>query len=284
MTIRTAYHQTKSELDALYSSGEAQAIVDMLFFELLHISRSDLVINRDQILSSDLQTLLIQKTKELLAYKPIQQVIGKAHFLDYDFLVDASVLIPRPETEELVLLAEKCMANINGACILDIGSGSGCIPISLQKRNPSTTIHSIDVSEQALQIAKQNNHVIGSSVQFILQDFLDELRWYGMGSYDIIVSNPPYIPFSEKQLLDKNVTLHEPELALFVPDNKPLLFYEKIAAFSLQHLKINGTVLMETHENFADEVAQLFASEGFTSEVILDGFNKKRFVRANRCR
>jgi release factor glutamine methyltransferase len=178
---------------------------------------------------------------------------------------------------------EKNIMHKDAASILDIGSGSGCIPIGLNKRNPNTKVQSIDVSEQALKIAKQNNQIIGSSVEFILQDFLDELKWESMDSYDIIVSNPPYIPIAEKQMLDKNVTMYEPELALFVSDNNPLLFYEKIAAFSLRHLNQNGTILMETHENYADEVAQCFESIGFASEVIVDGFNKKRFVRANRC-
>ncbi|MEY4703271.1 MAG: hypothetical protein RIR96_1168 [Bacteroidota bacterium] len=283
MTIRKAYHQTKSELDAIYPSGEAQAIVDLLFLELLHISKSDLIIKPDQILAPNEMSLLIEKTNELREFKPIQQVIGKAHFLGYDFLVDSSVLIPRPETEELVLLVEVCISNVFAASILDIGSGSGCIPISLHKRNPNTKIQSIDVSEHALRIAKQNNKIIGSSVDFILQDFLDELKWENLGIFDVIVSNPPYIPLAEKQTLDKNVTMYEPELALFVPDNRPLLFYEKIAAFSFTHLKKNGAVIMETHENYANEVAQLFESNGFISEVIKDGFNKKRFVWANRC-
>ena len=127
MTIRTAYHKTKSELDALYASGEAQAIVDLLFFELLHISRSDLIKNPDEILTDNLMLMLEEKTNELLQYKPIQQVIGKAQFLGFDFIVDSSVLIPRPETEELVLLVEENIVNIVEASILDIGSGSGCI-------------------------------------------------------------------------------------------------------------------------------------------------------------
>jgi release factor glutamine methyltransferase len=283
MTIRTAYHKTKSELDALYASGEAQAIVDLLFFELLHISRSDLIKNPDEILTDNLMLMLEEKTNELLQYKPIQQVIGKAQFLGFDFIVDSSVLIPRPETEELVLLVEESIANIVEASILDIGSGSGCIPISLHKRNPNTKVQSIDVSVDALKVANLNNQNIGSSVNFLLQDFLNELEWESLGLFDVIVSNPPYIPFEEKQLLDKNVTMYEPSLALFVPDNNPLLFYEKISAFALKHLKKDGVVLMETHENFATDVSQLFESNGFVSAVILDVFNKKRFVRANRC-
>jgi len=283
MTIRTAYHKTKSELDALYASGEAQAIVDLLFFELLHISRSDLIKNPDEILTDNLMLMLEEKTNELLQYKPIQQVIGKAQFLGFDFIVDSSVLIPRPETEELVLLVEENIVNIVEASILDIGSGSGCIPISLNKRNPNTKVQSIDVSVDALKVANLNNQNIGSSVDFLLQDFLNELEWESLGLFDVIVSNPPYIPFGEKQLLDKNVTMYEPSLALFVPDNNPLLFYEKISAFALKHLKKDGVVLMETHENFATDVSQLFESNGFVSTVILDVFNKKRFVRANRC-
>ena len=283
MTIRTAYHKTKSELDALYASGEAQAIVDLLFFELLHISRSDLIKYPDEILTDNLMLMLEEKTNELLQYKPIQQVIGKAQFLGFDFIVDSSVLIPRPETEELVLLVEESIANIVEASILDIGSGSGCIPISLHKRNPNTKVQSIDVSVDALKVANLNNQNIGSSVNFLLQDFLNELEWESLGLFDVIVSNPPYIPFEEKQLLDKNVTMYEPSLALFVPDNNPLLFYEKISAFALKHLKKDGVVLMETHENFATDVSQLFESNGFVSAVILDVFNKKRFVRANRC-
>jgi release factor glutamine methyltransferase len=196
--------------------------------------------------------------------------------------VNEHVLIPRPETEELVqLVLDQAMFDNTTPSILDIGTGSGCIAIAIKKNMPAARVTAIDVSMHALDIAKGNAAAQQTDIDFLAVDFLDEKRWNHLPKFDYIVSNPPYIPLNEKDKLDINVTAFEPHQALFVPDNLPLLFYEKIAVFGNTHLNSHGTIFMETHEDFAKETAALFTKDYKNVSIKKDLFGKERMVTAS---
>jgi release factor glutamine methyltransferase len=221
----------------------------------------------------------------LLQHKPVQYVLGEAWFYNMKLKVNEQVLIPRPETEELVQLVLTHVAanQVAAPTILDIGTGSGCIAIALMKNIPAAIVTAIDVSGEALLVAKENAIDQDTTIQFFQTDFLNEAQWPVLPTFDIIISNPPYIPINEKEKLDINVTAFEPHHALFVPDNAPLLFYEKIATFGKTHLNPGGKIFMETHEDYAQETADLFSP--FYSEVAIkkDIFGKERMVVAEIC-
>lgn len=212
---------------------------------------------------------IILKLKE---GQPLQYILGEAWFYKYPFKVNESVLIPRPETEELIewvlTYIQELSPEHKSLNILDIGTGSGCIPITLKKEMPELHITSIDVSTQALATAKENASLLHTNIEFIPLDFLNERLWENLHVYDIIISNPPYIPENEKDKLSANVRNHEPGLALFVPENQPLLFYQKIAAFGKSHLQNDGLIFLELHQNFAGQSQKLFEEQGYKNVII----------------
>lgn len=212
---------------------------------------------------------------------PIQQILGKADFYGLKFYVNEHVLIPRPETEELVDLIIKENKDFNPA-ILDIGTGSGCIPISLRKNIPNAMVSSIDVSEKALEVAKKNAEWNQVEINFILDDILNPSKEIAPNSFDIIVSNPPYIRISEKEEMSNNVLKYEPHLALFVYNDDPLLFYKKIADVALKGLKPQGKIYFEINENFGAECKQMLENKGFKNVVLVkDLSNKNRILRGS---
>ena len=194
-------------------------------------------------------------------------------------------MIPRPETEELVDLVIKEVKKKSNAqnnldkkkSLLDIGTGSGCIPITLKKNLPETDVYSIDVSEKALDVAKRNANMNGADVKFVLGNFLDENKWIEFSSFDVIVSNPPYIPKKGMEEMSKNVVDYEPHLALFVPDDDPLIFYKAIARFAEKKLLPGGRIFLELHEQLAEEVKGLFSFFGEV-QVKNDMQGKERFL------
>jgi len=284
MTIKELYRHFLSELKKIYSENEASHITNMIFTEMANISRSTLLIASDDIMDSSTIELLLNALGDLMKNKPVQYVLGFSWFYHLKFIVNTDVLIPRPETEELVeqiigyLKLESRKKNI-----LEIGSGSGCIPIAIKKNVPHCDITSIDKSEKAIQTATLNAAENQTAITFLNIDFLDELRWESLAQYDLIVSNPPYIPAIELDQMEHNVTKHEPHLALFVPNDDPLIFYKAILNCCEKHLRINGKVFMETHENYANDVANLFAEKGYQVEIKKDIFDKNRMVLASRC-
>jgi release factor glutamine methyltransferase len=215
----------------------------------------------------------------LLQHKPIQYVLGETWFYNMKLKINEHVLIPRPETEELVqlLLNESSYGTVK---VLDIGTGSGCIAVAVKKNMPDAIVTAIDVSDDALLVAKENAANQNTEIQFLQVDFLDEKQWTTLPKFDIIISNPPYIPVNEKEQLDINVTAFEPHQALFVPDNSPLLFYKKIAEFASTHLNPSGKIFMETHEDFASQTASLFLQDYKQVTVKKDIFGKERMVVA----
>ena len=282
MTIKKQYHFFLQQLKAIYNTSEATTITDWIFESIAGVKRFDVVKEPDQLISSSTAEQLQIALAALLLHKPIQYVTGEAWFYNMKLLVNEHVLIPRPETEELVQLVLDSSISLSNSSqkILDIGTGSGCIAIAVKKNLPAADVCAIDVSKQALYIAAINAATYDADIKFIKVDFLDESEWASLPMFDIIISNPPYIPRNEKENLDTNVTAYEPHQALFVPNNTPLLFYEKIAAFGIKHLNPNGQIFMEIHEDFGKETAELFEKNYKDLLIKKDIFGKERMVVA----
>ena len=278
MTIKEVYYEFKNELKPLHSEGEATAIANIVFEHFTKLTSSSIGINGQMEME---YTCLIQLREALIKLKeniPVQYITGQAWFYNLIFEVNKAVLIPRSETEELVLEAINFLKNSKGKKVLDIGTGSGCIPISIKKNIAEATITAIDVSKEALAVARKNAFANDVKIDFKEIDFLNEKNYNKLPSYDLIISNPPYIPEAEKNILDKNVVDYEPHLALFVPDNDHLIFYKKIAAFAENHLTTNGKILLEVHEDFAGETAAIFLTEKFTVAIKKDMQGKDRIL------
>ncbi len=280
MTIQEAYRNGLAQLTPVYGSGEADAILKILLPFVTGMEKADMIRTPDHILSPSILTEWTKRIEQLLRQVPIQYITGKTIFCGLELTVDRSVLIPRPETEELVLMASNWLANHPQARVLDIGTGSGCIPISLKKMHPSVFVRAIDRESNALQLARKNATDQKTPIDFFLLDFLNQSNWPTLGTFDLLISNPPYIPNSEKNTLPQNVVEHEPAAALFVPDDDPLVFYKAIAAFGKTALSAGGIILLECHEQYADDVARTFGEAGYESRVIIDLFDRARFVRA----
>ena len=259
MTLKELYRNYLLQLQGIYPLSEATVITDRAFETIAAIKRADLVKDPTRQLNNRTMQQLNSAFTQLLQHKPIQYVLGEAWFYNLNLKVNENVLIPRPETEELVeLVIASRKSQITDAAILDIGTGSGCIAIAIKKNMPAAKVSAIDVSKVALTLAEENAMQHNARINFIQLNFLDESKWDQLPQYHIIISNLPYIPLKEKRKLAKNVAGYEPELALFVPDKNPLLFYEKIAAFGRSHLNSNGKIYLETHEDLAKEVKALF--------------------------
>lgn len=283
MTIQQQYRFFLQQLQIIYTLNEATIITDWVFESLAGIKRFEVVKNPNHLLTNDLKENFKNALIALLQHTPVQYVTSEAWFYNMKFKVDKNVLIPRPETEELVKIVLESAKKSKSPTlnILDIGTGSGCIAIAIKKNFASGIITAIDISEEALKLAKENAIHHEAEIEFLAFDFLNTSQWKLLPAFDIIVSNPPYIPLSEKEKLEKNVANFEPHQALFVPDNAPLLFYKKIAAFAVNHLNPDGKIFMEIHEEFAKETMALF-TENFSRVVInKDIFGKDRMVVAD---
>lgn len=222
---------------------------------------------------------------QLAAGCPVQYVTGKTEFCDMTFHVDGSVLIPRPETEELVLWAEQCAADHRNPRILDVCTGSGCIAIVLAAHLPQADVTALDISHTALETARRNAAMNGVSIRFIEDDALNGMPSLTGETFDIIVSNPPYIPHSEIESMHVNVTSYEPHEALFVDDADPLVFYRAIARAARTMLSEGGSLLFEVHEAWAERTAEMLRREGFgQTEVRIDLFGKPRMTCSRRRR
>ena len=285
MTIKEIYRDYLVQLQPIYSANEAMVITDWVFEKIAGVHRSELIKNPQQTLSSEINVQLDSCLADLLLHKPVQYIVGEAWFYKMKLIVNEQVLIPRPETEELVQLVidhsgkEKIMPSKSGnkISILDIGTGSGCIAIAVKKYLPNSMLHAIDVSKESLLVAKENALLQKADIDFIEIDFLNESNWNQLPKVDIIISNPPYIPLKEKEILDKNVTQFEPHQALFVKDSDPFIFYEKIAIFGKTHLLCNGTIFVEIHEEYAKETAAIFETD-YQIETKKDIFGKQRML------
>lgn len=279
MMLKELYRNFLVQLQKIYSLSEATIITDWVFEKMASLKRSDILKDPEKKISPAADVLIQNTLKELLLNKPIQYVLGEAWFYRMKIKVNEHVLIPRPETEELVeQLIKDRKSKLTDPSILDIGTGSGCIPIAIKKNLPASKLTAIDISDGALAVAKENAVLHNAHINFAVLDFLNETNWSVLGMFDIIISNPPYIPLNEKEKLDKHVTDFEPHLALFVPNNSPLIFYEKIAAFGRDHLLPNGKIYLETHEDHAKETAGLFHNNYQTVMIKKDIYGKERMI------
>jgi release factor glutamine methyltransferase len=281
-TLRSAQQTIAKAISSIYEEDEALAIASEMLQDLLGISRSD-VLSCNGVLSEKQQVIINEGIQRLLKYEPLQYVTGKAHFYGLEFKVNRHVLIPRPETEELVqLILQSDLVKRNPQLsILDIGTGSGCIPVTLKKNIPGAKVSAMDISVEALAVAKENATLNNVEVAFMETDILN---WKGVvqttGKWDIIVSNPPYITHTEKKKIHANVLGYEPHLALFVPDEDPLLFYQAISEFATQHLTPGGALYFEINAGYGTEVKDRMEQQGFTDVNILkDMQGKDRMVK-----
>ncbi len=279
MNSKEFYRNFLIEIQSIYDLNEATVITDWVFENIANIKKMDLIKNPMQEIPAPVIEKLIEKKEQLLTNKPVQYVMGTANFYDMEFVVNNNVLIPRPETEELTkLVINTHQFEYKQLSILDVGTGSGCIAIAIKKHLISSKVIAIDVSEAALEVARKNAIGNKTNIQFTQLDFLDERRWNELLMFDILVSNPPYIPESEKENMAKHVVDHEPNNALFVPDTDPLIFYKKIAQFGQTHLNYNGKIYLETHEDYAKEVAELFSTNYKKVIIKKDLSGKERIV------
>jgi release factor glutamine methyltransferase len=283
MTIQEASRLAVSRLSDIYDEREASAIAGLIMDRLTGISKSQRLLLKAVDLEMDQQNLFGRYLNELMDARPVQYVLGEAWFGGLVFYVNEKVLIPRPETEELAAwILEDSKSRIAGTIVLDIGTGSGCIPIYLSSVRKDFRMFAGDVSEDALEIAKLNNDTHGTRVEFFRMDILGVNQVYPFASPDIIVSNPPYIPEGQRETLERHVHLFEPSLALFAPDADPIIFYKAIGNYALQHLNAGGAVFLEIHHDFAREVLNWYEKQGFSVELKKDFSGNNRMIKACR--
>lgn len=251
----------QQKIAALYDVREAESIMKIIFSYASGIAFTDFYVHEKDIDEKVIDRLQVL-VAELLTGKPVQYVTGETEFYGLSLHVSSDVLIPRPETEELVewIIAENKERNIS---ILDIGTGSGCISIALAKHLPAANVYGVDISQQALDVAQSNAAALHATVDFSQLDILSGAAKKHIRKYDVIVSNPPYVCESEKPAMHKNVLDFEPPQALFVPDNDPLLYYRAIADFAQLHLLPEGTVYFEINEKMGEQVEKLLKEKGF---------------------
>lgn len=283
MTVREAYHYIFQQLSAIYPEGEARTISDWVIQSLGNEQKSTGYNQKDMVIGGDQRTQLDNILKRLLNHEPIQYILNESWFCGLKFYVDQRVLIPRPETEELVeWIITNCKFPVDSLSILDIGTGSGCIPITLKRRIRKAEVWACDISEAALEVARKNAMTLGADVQFLQLDFLSEDQRKNLPPFDIIVSNPPYVPLQDKEQMQPNVIEYEPATALFVTDDDPLVFYREIAKFGIEKLNKGGTIYVEIHEDLGEMTSLLFREYGYTPEIKKDMQGKERMIRAVR--
>ncbi len=271
------------ELSAIFPQTEIDSFFFLLLEKELGLQRIDVALNKQILISEEKLKHLYNSLSRLKSQEPIQYVLGETEFYGLPFKVTKDTLIPRPETEELV---DWIIADVTGLqsnnhakhAILDIGTGSGCIPISLAKNIPNSSISSIDISKDALLIAKENAISNSVDINFTERDILKTTEL--QQQYDIIVSNPPYVRELEKKEIQPNVLENEPHLALFVDDNNPLIFYAKIADLAKKHLTANGVLYFEINQYLGKETIEMLTQKGFTTELRKDLFGNDRMTKS----
>jgi release factor glutamine methyltransferase len=288
MTLQEAQHQLSSLLTTLYDKREAGNIADWVMEKITGLQKIDRVLRKHEPIGAASQEILEKYTAGLLTHRPVQYVLEEGWFCGMKFFVDEQVLIPRPETEELVQwILEDTMAATNKAVsplsILDIGTGSGCIPVVLKKRLPQCLVSACDISAGALAVAKRNAAQHGTDIDFLQLDFLDSRQRALLPAAQVIVSNPPYIPVKDKDSMAANVVTFEPHLALFVDGTDALLFYRAFAVFVKEKAAQapDGSLYVEVHEEMAGAVAALLHEEGLPGITLRkDMQGKERMIKA----
>ena len=279
--MHPVYHEIKKMLAGYYPDAEASALAKMLLVEVLHFSTLELFGGKDkEVFKKDLD-VLYEMSRRLQNQEPIQYIIGKETFCGMPFVVNRHVLIPRPETQDLVEWIAEEDQQTNPCRLLDMGTGSGCIAISLAKKLPHVQVEAWDISGEALQVARQNALNNQVKVDFHQQDILSASP--GIAEWNVIVSNPPYITNKEKAEMEANVLNWEPHTALFVPDHDPLLFYRKIAQLGMSMLVNGGALYFEINRAYGTETIAMLQALGYENIIIRkDRFNNERMIKATR--
>jgi len=273
----------RASLGQFYSGNEIMQFIYTLFAEYLNWPKTRIHLDPEFIVPSEKASYFNEALQDLIEKRPIQYIIGKSWFNEKEYIVNADVLIPRPETEELcnLIFLDNSQDQYKDIAVLDIGTGSGCIAIDLKMKFPYAKILAVDQSPAALRVARQNAEYNSAKVDFMELDILDSGTWGKVSGYDIIVSNPPYILESEKEMMDAKVKKYEPASALYVPDDDPLKFYAAICSFAKKHLNQSGKLYFEINERFGKETVALIKEFGFEKvELLKDFFGKDRFIRA----
>lgn len=279
MILKEAIEQLRAGLSGIVEPHEAQAMIRVICEDIFNYDAVDVALRQDSELPEFAQQRVSDVISRLRRHEPLQYIVGSARFHGHKFKVTPAVLIPRPETEQLVdlIVDENPASDLR---VLDIGTGSGCIAISLARALKFAQIDALDVSRDALVVARDNAAALKAKVRFFESDILLPQP---AATYDIIVSNPPYICWSEREAMERNVKDYEPGQALFVPDNDPLLFYKSIAPYAMQSLDKGGRLYLEINQRFGREVKQLLEDNGFDEvRIIEDSYGKVRFAAAVR--
>ncbi|SDS54537.1 release factor glutamine methyltransferase [Formosa sp. Hel1_31_208] len=286
MRLKAILHIYHTELDSLYGNNEVDSFFNLVVEHYLGIKRIHLVMDPEYAILKTEEQPIFEALSALKLEQPIQYILGETEFYGLPFKVNSETLIPRPETEELVALILDDVSSITidtPLKIIDIGTGSGCIAISLAKQLQQAKVSALDVSEAALKVAKRNAEMNTVDIEFICNDILNprhNTRVFASNSYDIIVSNPPYIRNLEKEEITSNVLDYEPHLALFVEDKNPLQFYKAICEFALLNLKDSGTLYFEINEYLGAEMIALMKNFGFKDVALkTDIFGKDRIIK-----
>jgi len=282
-TFHDLYLRIVLRLKALYIEEEARAMADHIFRHFFDLTPIQKALSGAKLADEEKIPFVDEAVSSLLNSVPLQYVLGKAYFMDLEFDVNTSVLIPRPETEELIsLILKDCLGGVDvrPLRILDIGTGSGCIAISLKHYLPESDVTAVDVSIGAIHVAEANAVMNNTPVVFIQADILDSTQWNSFVQYDLIVSNPPYVTHSEKRFMQRNVLNNEPHTALFVPDDDPLIFYRRIFEFANTKLGNNGCLWFEINEMYGNELKNMALNQGFKDvNIIFDIRGKSRFLQ-----
>lgn len=294
MKIGEAEIWLRQELSSIYDEREASNIASLVLENITGLQRVDRITQKEDRLIVQQLHHLTEIHHRLMHHEPMQYALGEAWFYGMKLFVDKNVLIPRPETEELVewiikdvhVSGKNVFERKEGEAdettllkILDVGTGSGCIALALKKTMPKAEVWACDVSDEALDVARRNGSELDIRVDFVGVNFLDETQRKQLPTVDIIVSNPPYIPEKDKETMQSNVVNHEPHKALFVSNDNTLIFYKAIVEFCKNRLYENGTVYMEIHEDSGNEVVKLFEKEGYKVELRKDMQGKDRMAK-----
>ena len=270
----------RKELNAHFPPEEVESFIRIIFDHLKDYNSTDLIIKRGELLTAGEKSQIQEIIDRLKQNEPIQYILGVTEFYELPFHVSPDVLIPRPETEELVDWVMKTKLPSHPV-ILDVGTGSGCIPISIKKNKDSADIWAFDISKASLEMAKKNAQLNHAKIQFHHVDILNPILPEQFPRIDVLISNPPYVTDAEKGLMNKNVLDFEPDNALFVPDNDPLRFYKALTFFGRKHLNEGGFIFWEINEAFGKECVLVLKENGFSNvELRKDLSGKDRMVKA----
>ena len=283
MTLSEFRSTLKETLHDVYSKNELDQLAKSLLMSRLKLDSTAYLLASESILSEEVLAQLRSDVHRLALHEPLQYVLGSTSFYGLEIQCSPAALIPRPETEELVdwVLSE---VQVTSCSVIDLGTGTACIPLAIKAQRPLWHVSAIDVSQDALALARSNALSLNLDVHVeaadLLKDFSDLVF---KDTFDVVVSNPPYIPHTDATSMLPNVLNHEPHIALFVPDSDPLLFYRRIVAFCEQYLNIDGSVFVEIHEELSEETMQLFHKAGFANiELRKDLQGKSRMIKAQR--